>query len=111
MNFNKGLLVALLGLTVGLGAASGASADTRWERHHPRRDEVIDRLHRQDMRIRDERREGEMTFRQARFLHREDKVIYRHEQFDARLNGGHITKAEQRGLNQEENGVSHQIGR
>jgi hypothetical protein len=111
MTLNKGLLVALLGLTVGLGAASGASAETRWERHHPRRDEVIDRLHHQNMRIRDERSDGELSGRQARILHREDRAIYRHEQFDARLNGGHITRAEKRALNQEENGVSHQIGR
>jgi hypothetical protein len=31
------------------------------------------------------------------------------ERFDASFNGGHITKAEQRSLNQNENAISGQI--
>lgn len=110
MRFSKSALMAVAGLAVAFTATT-ASADTRWERHHPRRDEVIDRLQNQNRRIHEERREGELSGRQARYMHREDRAIYRQEQFDARLNGGHITRAEQHALNQEENDVSHQIGK
>ena len=111
MRLKQNSIVAALGLAIVLAGTASASAETRWERHHPRRDEVIDRLHNQSLRIRDERREGELTASQAHYLHREDRAIFRQEQFDAHLNGGHISRAEQRALNQEENGVSGQIGR
>lgn len=110
MDFRKVILAAVASATVAM-TAGGASADTYFERHHPRRDEVVDRLQNQNHRIRDERREGEISGREARYMHHEDRMIYRQEQFDARLNHGHITRAEQHALNQEENGVSRQIGR
>ncbi|MBV9329917.1 MAG: hypothetical protein JOZ55_00020 [Alphaproteobacteria bacterium] len=109
MRFSQKALMAVAGLAVAF-TATAASADTHWERHHPRRDEVIDRLQNQDRRIHEERREGQISGREARYLHREDRAIYRQEQFAARLNGGHITRAEKRALNQEENRVSRQIG-
>jgi len=111
MNWKKSALILVTGLTLGLGLAGTASAETQWERNHPRRDQVIDRLHNQNYRIRDERADGDLTGRQAGRLHREDRAIFRQEQFEARLNHGHITRAEQRSLNQEENQVSRQIGR
>ena len=110
MRIKKAVLAAL-GLAIAVGTIGSASAETRWERMHPRRDEVVDRLHNQSMRIRDERREGELTARRAHYLHAQDRAIFRQEQFEARLNGGHISKAEQHALNQEENSVSGGIGR
>jgi hypothetical protein len=44
-------------------------------------------------------------------MHDEDRMVRTQERFDARFNDGHITKAEQRALNQDENGISRQIGR
>ena len=111
MRFRQNSIVAVLGLARVCGSAVSASAETSWERLHPRRDQVIDRLHYQSLRIRDERREGELNASEAHYLCNEDRAIFRQEQFDAHLNGGHITRAEQRALNQEENGVSGQIGR
>lgn len=111
MRLKQNSIVAALGLAMVLGSAVSASAGTYWERHHPRRDQVIDRLQHQSLRIREERREGELSASQAHYLRSEDRAIFRQEQFDAHLNGGHITRAEQRALNQEENGVSGQIGR
>jgi len=111
MRFKQNSIVAVLGLAMVLGSAVSASAETYWERLHPRRDQVIDRLHHQSLRIREERREGELTGVQVRYLRGEDRAIFRQEQFDAHLNGGHITRAEQHALNQEENGVGGQIGR
>jgi hypothetical protein len=97
---------ALVGSTV-----SAAFAETQWERNHPRRDQVNDRLTNQNRRINHELKEGEITKQQANQLHREDHAIRHEERTMAKFNGGHITKAEQKGLNQQENAVSRQIGR
>jgi hypothetical protein len=91
--------------------AGSALAETSWERNHPRRDQVNDRLQNQSRRINQEYREGEITRGQARALHREDRQIRREERTMASLDGGHITRADQRALNQQENVVSRQIGR
>jgi len=107
--FKLGLLG--MGLAVSLAAASGASAETRWQAHHPRRAEVNSRLANQNRRITAERREGELTLAQARDLRAQDRGVRGQERFDASHDGGHITKAEQVQLNHEENGVSQEIGR
>jgi hypothetical protein len=98
-----------IGLAIALAGAGGASASV-WTHHHPRRVEVNHRLAVQDHRIAVERRDGEITGRQAAALHAEDRGIRAQERFDASRDHGHITRAEQRRLNREENGVSHQIG-
>jgi hypothetical protein len=104
-------LLIITGLAAVLGTASTASAETAWQRHHPRRVEVNHRLANQSARIVAERREGELTRGQARDLRAEDRGIRAQERFDASKHGSHLTKAEQRRLNKEENGVSRQIGR
>lgn len=93
------------------GAAGSAFADTPWEKHHPRRDQVNDRLENQSRRINHEYREGELSHRQARQLHRDDRGIRHEERRMARRDGGHITRADRYALNQQENGVSRMIGR
>jgi hypothetical protein len=108
----KGSRIALTILSLGVlaGATQFANAET-WNQAHPRRAEVNARLENQNHRINQERREGEITGRQAHALHAEDRAIRKEERFMARQNGGHITRAEQRALNQQENAVSRQIGR
>ena len=92
-------------------AVSAAFAKTQWERNPPRRDQVNDRLANQNRRINRELKEGEITKQQAHQLHREDHAIRQEERDMAKINGGRITKGEQKALNQQENAVSHQIGR
>ncbi len=106
----KPLIAAALALTLTAGVASGALADTRWQYHHPRREEVNGRLANQNRRIAMERREGELTRGQARELRTEDRGIRAQERFYASRNGSHLTRAEQGRLNREENAVSRQIG-
>src|SRR5215470_19025705 len=89
------LAVAMVGTSI-----TGAMAETRWERNHPRREQVNERLENQSRRINQERREGELTRQQANQLHREDRAIRREERTMARFNHGRITRAEQRSLNQ-----------
>ena len=92
-------------------AISAAFAEAQWERNHPRRDQVNDRLANQNRRINREVKEGEISKQNARQLHREDHAIRQEERDMAKLNGGHISKGEQKVLNQQENAVSGQIGR
>jgi len=92
------------------GVAANALADTQWEKDHPRREEVNNRLGNQNKRIQNEVKEGEMTKGQAAKLHQEDRNIRKEEKLMAGQNGGHITKQEQKTLNQQENKVSKQIG-
>jgi hypothetical protein len=103
---------ALIVLTLGVvaGTAELANAGT-WNQNHPRRAEVNARLNNQNARINQERREGEISRGEARALHAQDRFIRTEERFMARQHGGHITRAEQRALNQQENGVSREIGR
>jgi hypothetical protein len=105
------LTVAAATLALG-GLATGALADeTQWQKNHPRRTEVNERLKNQDKRITKEVKEGEITKAQAHQLHKEDHNIRKEERAMASTNGGHITKAEQKALNQQENQVSKQIGK
>ena len=88
-----------------------AFADTRWERTHPRRDEVNDRLANQHARVNAGVREGQLTHGEARQIHREDHTIRAEERAMAAEHGGHITAREQTQLNRQENHVSRQIHR
>jgi hypothetical protein len=90
--------------------AAGAMAETQWDKTHPRRDQVNDRLQNQNKRIHHEVKEGELSKAQAAKLHKDDHQIRQEERDMASQDGGHITKQDQRALNQQENGVSRQIG-
>jgi hypothetical protein len=108
----KAVWVALTaGALLSLGLSSGAMAETKWEKAHPRRDQVNDRLAKQNARIHKERKEGDLTAAQAAQLHKDDHQIRAEERSMASQNGGHITKQEQKTLNQQENAVSKQIGK
>jgi hypothetical protein len=99
-------IIGILGVSI-----TSASAETAWERNHPRRDQINDRLAAQHARINHEFREGELTRWQARRLHAEDRAIRAEERRMAFFHHGHITRAEQRRLDRQENFVSGQIGR
>ncbi len=105
----KAVLIAVLTSFIAATATS-AMAETKFEKHHPRRDQVNDRLKKQNRRIHHEVKEGDMTKQQAQQLHKDDHQIRQEERDMASQNGGHITKQEQKTLNQQENGVSKQIG-
>jgi hypothetical protein len=105
----KGLTFAAT--LVSLAALVGtASADTTWQKNHPRREQVNGRLANQNKRIHNDVKNGTLTNGQAAALHHEDHQVRQEERAMASQNGGHITKPEQKVLNQQENGVSNQIG-
>ena len=96
-------------LAAGLSVVAASPALANWRTSHPRRAEVNARLRNLDHRIGAERREGDLTKAQARYMRREDRTIRQEERDMARYDNGHITKAEQRVLNQQENALSRQI--
>jgi hypothetical protein len=104
------LIVGLIG-TAASSAMATASTDTTWQKNHPRREQVNNRLANQDRRIKAEVKQGELTKSRAAALHKEDHQIRTEERLMASQNGGHITKQEQKTLNQQENAVSKQIGK
>jgi hypothetical protein len=109
-NLKKVLILGVLTIA-SVGVTTSAMADGDFAKKHPRRDQVNDRLQNQNKRIHQEVKEGELSKSQAATLHKEDRQIRQEERDMASQNGGHITKQEQRTLNQQENAVSKQIGK
>jgi hypothetical protein len=95
-------------LLTGVSVAGAASA-APWAVRHPRRAEVNYRTYRQDWRIRQGVRDGQLTHQQARTLRGEDRGIRAEQRAEARANGGYITRGEQRSLNRQENAESREI--
>jgi uncharacterized protein HemX len=110
MNTSTKFASMAMGLAVVLAGATGASADTGGQAHHPRRTEVNARLERQNHRITMAHREGKLTRRQAHELRAEDRGIRARERVYASSHQGRLTRGEQHRLNREQNGVSRQIG-
>ena len=105
------IATSLIALFAATAASSAIAADTSFEKNHPRRAQVNDRLEHQNQRIRTAVKEGRITKAEARRLHRKDQRIRKQERLMARQHNGHITKAEQRVLNRQEDQVSRQIGK
>ncbi len=98
-----------LAFSLMIPVAAQAKGNAAWRASHPRRAEVNDRLANQNARIRQGVQNGTLTRGQAAQLHAEDHAIRQEERSMAATNGGHVTKTEQRALNQQENQVSGQI--
>ena len=109
----KSLVLASLLSVIALSnvALAADQNETQWQKDHPRRTQVNKRLAHQNQRIKNEVKSGEITKSQAAGLHKEDHQIRQEERDMAAQNGGHITKQEQKTLNQQENKVSNQIGK
>jgi hypothetical protein len=105
------VLGAVVACGFAVAIATNAVAENRWQQHHPWRVQVNHRLGNLNRRIHQERREGELTRGQAMAEHREVHQIREEERGMARLNGTHLTRAEHRSLNQQENTVGGQLGK
>jgi hypothetical protein len=106
----RSAIILALASALGLAGIASASAAS-WAQTHPHRVEVNHRLAHQDRRIHRAFAEGRINAHQANYLHREDHMVRASERFDARFDHGHLTHADQRSLNRDENGVSRQIYR
>ena len=100
-----------LGVTTLLGAFISAEAPAsaqNWAARHPRRAEVRHRDNNLNRRINANRGNLDGHYGQ---LKAEDRGIQRQAHAEARANGGHLTRGEQKQLNHEENRVNNQIRR
>ncbi|MGA7742148.1 MAG: hypothetical protein WBP56_18500 [Polyangia bacterium] len=92
----------------GKGNPTGAPG-SKFATDHPRRNQVNKRVDNQRARINEGVKSGEINKAQAKQLRSNDRAIKAQEHADVKANGGHLTKAEQRQLNQEENANSKLI--
>jgi hypothetical protein len=110
MSFANRAITLAIGLAMIGGSIGAAAAETPWQRNHPWRVQVNERLANQNRRINTELRDGEISPWRARALHQEDAAIRHEERVMAGFNHSHLTPADHRALNQQENAVSRQIG-
>ncbi len=105
----RNILIAAMGAAVLAGGAGAASASTPWQNHHPRRVEVNHRLTHLNRTIRMDRRDGEISGREAARLHARVHMVRLQERHDARFHGSHLTRREQARLNHEEGGIHRHL--
>jgi hypothetical protein len=104
----KTLLLAL-GLTAALGAATAASAETRFQATRPARAEVNMRLAKLNHKITVQRREHRVGPLKAKLMRAELRNIRREERVTAFRHGTHLTRFEHRRLNRQETLVGKQM--
>jgi hypothetical protein len=107
----KNAAIILAASAITLSSVSSVSAQTQWQKDHPRRTQVNSRLKNQNARIKTERKDGQISGAKAKQLHSEDRTMRYEERADAKNHNSHITNAEQNKLNRQENRESKQIGK
>lgn len=114
---SKSLLVLAVG---GLMFAASASAQTATSNTsgagagvvdpgHPRVNQVNRREGRQQQRIANGVKNGQLTPGQTANLEKREANVQAREQKDMAAHNGHLTKAEQRGINRQQNRISRSI--
>ncbi len=98
-------IVALGFISTSVFAQDKANLD----KTHPRRAQVNSRLQNQNARTGNKVADGKMSKAEGAKIHAQDHAIRKEEKRDAAANGGHITKAEQKHINHQENHVSREI--
>jgi hypothetical protein len=99
------------GLVCAVFISTQSMAQTAPVPDHPRENEVNQRLDNQQSRIDQGLANGTMTGKQAARDEKHDENIAQREAVDESKHNGHITKAEQRRLNNSENKNSKRIYR
>jgi hypothetical protein len=108
------VILAVAGLmSIGVAAAqttttSGAGPGTV-DPGHPRVNEVNRREQRQQNRIGNGMKNGTLNSKQATNLERRETSVQNREKADMAAHNGHLTKAEQNGINRQQNRISRSI--
>lgn len=76
---------------------------------HPRVNEVNGREQNQQNRIANGLKNGTLNSRQAANLEKRETAVQNREKADMAAHNGHLTKAEQRGINRQQNRISRSI--
>jgi len=116
-NFTKSLLALAVGGLMLAGSASAQTSTTSGagpgvvDPGHPRVNEVNAREANQQKRIANGVQSGKLTPQQASNLEKREASVQNREKRDMAKNNGHLTKAEQRGINRQQNRISRSIYR
>ena len=100
---------------VGSAAAQSATDNTSGagpgvkDPGHPRVNQVNGREANQQKRIGNGVAKGTLTSKQATHLEKRETAVQNREKADMAAHNGHLTKAEQRGINRQQNRISHSI--
>jgi hypothetical protein len=89
--------------------ATGNPTGGNFAVEHPRRNEVNTRVDNQRERINQGLKNGTLDKQQAQQLRTNDRAIKQQEHADVKANGGYLTGAQQKQINQEENANSQMI--
>ena len=107
----KTVIITAMALTIGLTSlAQGPGHQRTHIPGHPRVNEVNKRIDNQEKRITEERREGDITGKQAYQDRRKLTAINREKRFMRKTDNGHLTPGEQKALNRQLNRNSRKIG-
>ncbi|HXY09772.1 MAG TPA: hypothetical protein VEI52_18155 [Terriglobales bacterium] len=114
---NSLLVLAVSGLMFATSASAQTSNNTSTsgagpgvvDPGHPRVNEVNQREQNQQDRIANGLKNGTLNAKQAGNLEKREAAVQNREQKDMAKNNGHLTKAEQKGINRQQNRVSRSI--
>ena len=114
--FAKSLLtLAVGGLMIAGSAAAQTSTNTSGagpgvvDPFHPRVNQVNRRQERQQQRIGNGIENGKLSPKQTSNLEKREASVQNREQKDMAAHNGHLTKAEQKGINRQQNRISKSI--
>ena len=109
------LVLAAGGLMIAGSAAAQTSTNTSGagpnvvDPGHPRVNEVNRREGRQQQRIGNGIKSGKLNAQQASNLEKREASVQNREKRDMAAHNGHLTKAEQKGINRQQNRISKSI--
>ena len=107
----KTFILSVFALTISVASfAQGPGHQQTHLKNHPRVNQVNGRIDNQEKRINNERKEGEITKAQAQQDRRNLRAINQEKHAMRKQDGGHLTKGDQKELNQQLNQNSKNIG-
>jgi hypothetical protein len=113
--FTKSLLALAVGGLMLAGSASAQTSTTSGggpgvvDPGHPRVNQVNGREENQQKRIGNGVSSGKLTAQQTTNLEKRETSVQNREQKDMAAHNGHLTKAEQKGINRQQNRISKSI--
>jgi hypothetical protein len=93
------------------GSAAAQAGPGKVDPGHPRVNQVNRRETRQQKRIASGVKNGTLTPKQTSHMEKRENAVQNREQADMAKHNGHLTKAEQRGINRQQNRISRSIYR
>jgi hypothetical protein len=113
--FGTSLLILAVGGLMIAGSASAQNSSGAGpgvvDPGHPRVNQVNRREANQQKRIGNGVANEKLTSKQATHLEKRQTAVQNREKRDMAKNNGHLTKAEQRGINRQQNRISHSIAK